>query len=217
MSEDSIETKPVIDRARRRASRTRKRLLDSALTLFSQKGVDVCSIENITELADLGKGTFYRHFEDKHAILNALVDQAISELIERIEARKDQATSFETVIAQIVDAHLSFFSERNELFAVVLQTRLISSLRQTVDGRDNDPFTRYLTTLEKKAAPFIPTSATKPQHLRRCILIIAGFLSGFFALSGGKLRREEIASTLKLLRSVLNKGAVALVAEPDAA
>jgi AcrR family transcriptional regulator len=46
-------------RRERRASATRQRLLDAARAVFAEKGLDLTSIGDITERADVGKGTFY--------------------------------------------------------------------------------------------------------------------------------------------------------------
>jgi AcrR family transcriptional regulator len=57
--------KTVKNRMQKRAKRTRKKLKEAALDVFSEKSVDAATVEEITEKADLGKGTLYQHFEDK--------------------------------------------------------------------------------------------------------------------------------------------------------
>ena len=56
------------DRRQKRAFRTRRSLKDAALDVFSENSVDAATIEEITAKADLGKGTLYRHFQDKEDI-----------------------------------------------------------------------------------------------------------------------------------------------------
>jgi len=59
-------------RSDRRIVRNRKALLNAAEKLVAEKGVERVTIEEITETADLAKGTFYHYFKDKHEIAREL-------------------------------------------------------------------------------------------------------------------------------------------------
>jgi AcrR family transcriptional regulator len=60
---------PPPDRHARRREHTRARLLRAARTLFARQGIDKTRINEITEEADVGFGSFYNHFESKAAIV----------------------------------------------------------------------------------------------------------------------------------------------------
>lgn len=72
-----------------RRARTRERLLDAALTLFAEAGVDATSIEAICEHAGFTRGAFYSNFSDKASLIDALAareqGRAISDLRAAIE------------------------------------------------------------------------------------------------------------------------------------
>lgn len=61
-------------RGARRKRETREKLLDAAFRLFGARGVDAVAINEITEAADVGFGSFYNHFVSKEAIYDAVVD-----------------------------------------------------------------------------------------------------------------------------------------------
>jgi AcrR family transcriptional regulator len=71
----STEPAPV-DRQARRRERTRARLVEAARAVFARQGVDATRINDITEEADVGFGSFYNYFESKDAIVAAVVEQA---------------------------------------------------------------------------------------------------------------------------------------------
>jgi AcrR family transcriptional regulator len=74
-------------RGARRKRETRKKLLDAAFRLFGERGVDAVAINEITEAADVGFGSFYNHFESKEAIYEAVVDSmfgAFGDTLERL-------------------------------------------------------------------------------------------------------------------------------------
>jgi AcrR family transcriptional regulator len=65
-----MKVKPT--RSDRRTIRNRKALLNAAEELVAEKGFEHVTIDEITESADLAKGTFYNHFKDKSEIAREL-------------------------------------------------------------------------------------------------------------------------------------------------
>jgi AcrR family transcriptional regulator len=59
----------------RRRQQTRRQLIDAAVQLVLEKGYEAVTILDITNRADLGRGTFYIHFKDKEeAVWSAIED-----------------------------------------------------------------------------------------------------------------------------------------------
>lgn len=65
-------------RTDRRRAVTRGRLIDAARVLFAEKGVDATRINEITEQADVGFGSFYTYFASKEAITEAVVEEVVA-------------------------------------------------------------------------------------------------------------------------------------------
>jgi AcrR family transcriptional regulator len=59
---------PVEGRPDRRKTRTRNALLEAGQSLFASQHYDTVSVEDITEMADIAKASFYNHFPDKEAL-----------------------------------------------------------------------------------------------------------------------------------------------------
>ena len=57
---------------------TKDRILDSALTLFSEKGYDGVGVDLIAENAGIKGPSLYKHFKGKEEILDALIEKAES-------------------------------------------------------------------------------------------------------------------------------------------
>lgn len=68
----------VPDRHARRREATRSKLIEAATTLFARQGVDATRIQEITEQADVGFGSFYNHFESKEAIAEAVLVETVA-------------------------------------------------------------------------------------------------------------------------------------------
>ncbi len=68
------------DRRARRGAATRESLFHAALDLFATKGFAETTVEDITEAADVGKGTFFNYFPTKDHLLLAFSDMQIAKL-----------------------------------------------------------------------------------------------------------------------------------------
>jgi AcrR family transcriptional regulator len=86
----------------RRKARTRQALIDAAVRLIAEGRGDRASIQEITEEADIGFGSFYNHFESKEL----LFETASSEILERWGRMIDQATADTTDPAEIFSMSL---------------------------------------------------------------------------------------------------------------
>ncbi|MCP5068034.1 MAG: TetR/AcrR family transcriptional regulator [bacterium] len=67
---------PPPRRGARRREQTRAKLMAAAHTVMARKGSDAVTIQEITEEADVGFGSFYNHFESKAAIVEAMMADA---------------------------------------------------------------------------------------------------------------------------------------------
>jgi AcrR family transcriptional regulator len=72
-------------RRQRRSSEIRERLFRAALDLFANKGFLETTVEDITEAADVGKGTFFNYFPSKDHILIAFGEMQLAKLEASIE------------------------------------------------------------------------------------------------------------------------------------
>ncbi|MBS2022793.1 MAG: TetR/AcrR family transcriptional regulator [Deltaproteobacteria bacterium] len=63
-----------------------KALADAALVLFLERGLDLVTIDDITQACGVAKGTFYRYFDDKSALVEALLAPVRQTMLEGLEA-----------------------------------------------------------------------------------------------------------------------------------
>lgn len=73
---------PEPGRRQRRATETRIRLFRCALALFAKRGFPNVTVEEITEAADVGKGTFFNYFDSKEHVLGVMGEIQIAKLAE---------------------------------------------------------------------------------------------------------------------------------------
>jgi len=75
----------------RRVQKTRKLLQDALIELVAEEGYEAVSIREILEKANVGRSTFYAHFQDKDQLLHSILDR-LDELFEEHKERLSGAT-----------------------------------------------------------------------------------------------------------------------------
>ncbi|HWR15312.1 MAG TPA: TetR/AcrR family transcriptional regulator [Terriglobales bacterium] len=87
-----------VGRRERKRNETRDKLFHSALQLFAKNGFASTRVEEITEAADVAKGTFFNYFPSKDHVLLYFASRQIG----RVELCLEQATAGEEPIRKLV-------------------------------------------------------------------------------------------------------------------
>jgi len=164
-----------------RTEATRKALLTAARELFAEKGMDLTTIDDITQRADVAKGTFYYHFKNKNRLIKELMRNMLVGLQNNIEAHCRKSTDLEGLLDCLIRSHIDFFSNRWEDFALFFQGRADMILKEGYEGID----VRFIDYLDSIADLF---DAIISYHLDRDSLIriscaVAGFVSGYYSFA----------------------------------
>jgi AcrR family transcriptional regulator len=85
--ESSVSTDHRTRVAAERRARMHRKLVESALLVFAEKGVDAPVIEDVIAAADVSRGTFYNYFHTNGELLAAAIQELGNELVELIEQR----------------------------------------------------------------------------------------------------------------------------------
>lgn len=190
-------------RASRKAFKTKQRLLSAALFVFNNRGIEACSIEDITESADVGKGTFYRHYMDKLDILRTLLDLAVDDLVGRMPSSQAAPVSLDDRTSQLMTAHMTFYAERPDLFGLFLQGQGMLASRPAALPGLQPPFTRYIHELESRLSPALPQS-TRATHAHPLAKALASAACGTITVGLSSLEsKHEVMKSLDLARQSL--------------
>ncbi|WP_456598925.1 TetR/AcrR family transcriptional regulator [Blastococcus sp. SYSU DS0616] len=90
-------------RPRTDAQRNRTHILDVAEQYFAEHGI-TGSLDAIAKRAGVGPGTLYRHFPNREALLDALLEARADELVSRREAIRAGVRDSTDALSQWLDA-----------------------------------------------------------------------------------------------------------------
>jgi AcrR family transcriptional regulator len=131
----------VLNRYERRRENTRARLKTAALELLYEKGYANLTVQEITDRADLGYGTFYIHYAEKDdlvwEILEALGNQFVAQIDAEVQALPSPRREYVSWVRFFEYAganrtgYLSFFGKGG---SVLLNQRMMAYLVRLHEG-----------------------------------------------------------------------------------
>jgi AcrR family transcriptional regulator len=119
-----------------RIRRTRKLLQGALETLMRTKSFDEISVQDITEAATVNRATFYDHYTDKYALLDALVAGGFHELLYERHLRYE--TGCPAALSAIIQATCDFLAQahsrgacdRQTAFEPLMDAAIVSAIRR---------------------------------------------------------------------------------------
>jgi AcrR family transcriptional regulator len=178
---------------------TRKAIMQAAVQLFSEKGFEKTSIEELARKAGIGKGTIYGYFQTKSDILHAFCEDELESLHNELTSN---AAHDIPLLEQMVSLYMSEFhhiTENREFARIFMQ--------QTAFPRDVE-LKKHLTHEDgylKLLFPLLERAQAKGE-LRKDLdlLYITGHFYGLYLLLlsawfRGRVQKEEAEAALETL------------------
>jgi AcrR family transcriptional regulator len=110
-----------LNRVERRKAQTHKKLVDAARAMLANDTAAQASIQEITETADVGFGSFYNHFSSKAELFEAAVTDVLEELGESFDQLSVEVEDAALSFAQSVRLTLRLCRSRPEISAVLIR------------------------------------------------------------------------------------------------
>ena len=102
----------------------RKRILDAAVKLFSKKGYEQTSIEELAREAGVGKGTVYSYFHNKRDIVKAFCDDMLDFTRSELAAKTNPDTPLTGQLMVIFMSDFTYIAENRQFSRVFLQEKV---------------------------------------------------------------------------------------------
>lgn len=99
----------------------RQLLFEKAFQLFTSKGINETTIQDIVQEAGIAKGTFYLYFKDKYDLIDKLRRRKIAKLFEDAvhASRKENKTDFIDQFLTIIDYIIDEFIDNPDLLKFI--------------------------------------------------------------------------------------------------
>ena len=122
------------------AAARRGQILEAARRVFAERGFRRATTREVARAAGISEGTIYNYFEDKDALLMALLEE-LNETERRAEAFEEgMASDFRGFLEVYLRRRMSLIWQNREVFRVVLSEMLVDAgLRETYLRRVVEP------------------------------------------------------------------------------
>ena len=91
----------VSGRRARRQAETRQRIFRCAVRLFAERGFFRTTVEDITQAADVGKGTFFNYFPTKEHVLGVLLQIQLGKVAEAVAEARQQRSNIGEILRRL--------------------------------------------------------------------------------------------------------------------
>jgi AcrR family transcriptional regulator len=191
-----------------RSEETRSHIIQSSIKLFSTRGFNAASVDDICAEAGVSKGAFYHHFASKQELFLALLDLWLQNIDQAIEASKDK-TAPET-FTQMTESFPYLFETAGEGLPMFLEFWLQASRDKKIWEASIAPYRRYhkyFTSLIKKGVEEGSFVEVNPELASRMIVATAMglLLQSLLDPKGAKWEKVARDSTNMLINGLMKK------------
>ncbi len=140
----------------RRIRRTQNLLAKALIEVTLEKGYDAVTVRDITDRADVGYATFYRHYQDKDALLEDVLEVVLNELIDLFFP---DPTGMGDNIENLGNVLFCYVRDNFEIIRVLLSSRYTSEIgKRMLEGGTRKMLER---TVPQPESPVPPEIAAK--------------------------------------------------------
>ena len=188
----------------RRIQRTQQLLRGALLSLIQEKGFEALSVQDIIDRANVGRATFYAHFDNKEDLLASGIEGLRASLKERQRQALSQSTTTDDALFAFGHELFVHANEHRNVFQAMVGKRSGAVIQQLLHKMLVD-----LARDEVKAIAARRASDTMPAEA--VVQYVAGGLFGLLIWWGnGKMRMpvEEVNALFRRLAIPAMKAAL---------
>lgn len=101
-------------------NKTKRKIFETSMELFASKGYDATSIEEITSVVGVAKGTLYYHFSSKEEIFNFLVEEGMKLLKNSIEIKTQKVDNYIDKLKAIILIQIKVIVKYENIITILL-------------------------------------------------------------------------------------------------
>ena len=101
-------------------NKTKRKIFETSMKLFAEKGYDATSIEDITATVGVAKGTLYYHFTSKEEIFDFLIEEGIKLLQNSVDIKTAKYSNYLDKIKAIVLIQIKIVNKYEDLINIIL-------------------------------------------------------------------------------------------------
>lgn len=124
----------IAERKEREKEQRRAAIVDAAESVFFTKGVEIATMDEVAEKAELSKGTLYLYFKSKTELYMAICERGLCILHENFDAISNLPLSGQEKLRRIGHAYFDFSQQHPEYFKASFHFEMHDMDIETMDS-----------------------------------------------------------------------------------
>ncbi len=179
-------------------NKTKRKIFETSMKLFAEKGYDATSIEEITATVGVAKGTLYYHFSSKEEIFNFLVEEGIKLLQNSIDIKTSKLSNYIDKIKAIVLIEIKIVLKYEDIITILLSQFYGKEAR---NQKCQKHIYEYISKIEEIVKEGIEQEQIKQGDPKAIASEIYGLICSSLVY---KLRNQENFDVMKLYKEFEN-------------
>ncbi len=189
---------------RRRLSAQDRRIaiLEAALKVFSERGFNEASLDDVAAQGGISKALIYEHFASKRELQLALLDTFVHELIDRVVGSISEGADNEAKLRAGIEAFLEFAEERPEALRLLTRNVADPDAGEALDRLREEAASAVTLMMVADAPPPQPGDLAVEDTSAVLAHLIAGgiqFMAGWWLDDSRELPRERVVEVVMSL------------------
>ena len=169
-------------------NRTKRKIFETSMNLFATKGYDATSIEEITSIVGVAKGTLYYHFSSKEEIFNFLIEEGMKLLQNSMTIKVANCHTLREKLRAILLIQIKVMVKYQDFMTIVLSEVL---------GKESRNLTcrkyvfQYIDLLENIISESINNGETDFENLGNPATLATGLFGTTYSILLHKIKSNE--------------------------
>lgn len=175
----------------------RKKILKAAVKVFSQKGFHAAKVDEIAQLADVGKGTVYEYFSSKEEVFQEMFKAGMQFYVENISNELMPEQSCRQKLERVAQLHIKFITHYKDLARIMMteHTQFDEEFRDWICQHRSS----NMKMIEEIIAAGIVSGDLRQINSQIAAMVFSGILGSMFepiVFSGQKVNPKELSKTV---------------------
>lgn len=97
----------------------REKIIQAAITVFKEKGIEKTKISDIVKIAGVAQGTYYLYFPSKLSVMPAIAEVMVDKLIQAVKANVNEKEAFPVQLETLIETIFTLTEEYHDIQALV--------------------------------------------------------------------------------------------------
>ena len=179
-------------------NKTKRKIFETSMKLFAEKGYDATSIEEITATVGVAKGTLYYHFSSKEEIFNFLIEEGIKLLQNSIDIKTAKLDNYIDKLKAVILIEIKIVVKYED-FIKILLSQLYGTEARNIKCQKH--IFEYIDKIEKIVEAGIEAGQIKKGNSKAIASEIYGLIASSLVY---RLKNEKEIDVIKLYREYEN-------------